>query len=375
MAGAGRYPSGMTRPAATYRTNLLMAVFGSWFIVGAMLDAWAHNNLLRLETFFTPWHAVLYSGFVACAAWIGWTGRQGTHTMPTAYPTALLGVAIFAVSGVADFAWHSFFGIEQQIKILFSPSHLGLATGMLIIVTTPARSAWADRSLPAAAGLRRLLPTVLGTTFATALVLLFFQYGSALAYTSDRVRDGLSEQGDTRGLVTSMALTNLVLLVPLLTLARRWVLPPGTATLLYAASGLLGAAVTGFDNAPLMAGFLAAGILVDLLAWRLRPGPDRPARLRVFAAAAPLLTWVCYLVTGLFTAHAGVPFDPGIAKPHAVPELYTGAPVVQALIGLLLGVLLTASPVGLPTASAATTASAAEPRTAESTGAAASPAG
>jgi hypothetical protein len=34
------------------------------------LDAWAHNNLAQLETFFTPWHAVLYSGFVALAGWM-----------------------------------------------------------------------------------------------------------------------------------------------------------------------------------------------------------------------------------------------------------------------------------------------------------------
>ncbi|MBO0867565.1 MAG: hypothetical protein J2P15_03285 [Micromonosporaceae bacterium] len=339
----------MTRPAARYRTDLVMAVLGSWFIIGAFLDAWAHNNLLRLETFFTPWHAVLYSGFVACAAWIGWTGRQGTQTMPAAYPTGLVGVAIFAVSGVGDFAWHSFFGIEQNIKILFSPSHLGLATGMLVIVTTPARSAWANRSVPAAAGLRRLLPTVLGTTFATALVLLFLQYGNALAHSGTDVVVAMTNlQGSTERIVTAMALTNLVLLVPLLTLARRWVLPPGTVTIVYAAACVLGAAVTGFDNAKLMAGVLLAGILVDLLAWRLRPGPDQPVRFRVFAAITPLVTWTSYLVTAYLTAPmpqllGGLRQGPIVA--HPVPELYAGAPAVQALIGLLLGVLLSVSPV------------------------------
>ena len=38
-----------------------------------MLDAWAHNNVPGLETFFTPWHAVFYSGFPPPPAWVLWT--------------------------------------------------------------------------------------------------------------------------------------------------------------------------------------------------------------------------------------------------------------------------------------------------------------
>jgi hypothetical protein len=38
-----------------------------WLLVGGYLDAWAHNNIPRLETFFTPWHGVLYSGFLVVA--------------------------------------------------------------------------------------------------------------------------------------------------------------------------------------------------------------------------------------------------------------------------------------------------------------------
>ena len=36
----------------------------TWMLGGAYLDAWAHNHI-PLETFFTPWHAVLYSGLLA----------------------------------------------------------------------------------------------------------------------------------------------------------------------------------------------------------------------------------------------------------------------------------------------------------------------
>src|SRR2546429_10016537 len=63
------------RPTASYRANLVTVLLGAWFTVGLFLDAWAHNNVPKLETFFTPWHAVFYSGFAATAAWIAWTCR------------------------------------------------------------------------------------------------------------------------------------------------------------------------------------------------------------------------------------------------------------------------------------------------------------
>src|SRR2546430_13140200 len=146
--------TGTGRPVASYRTNLVTALLGIWFTVGLMVDAWAHNNVPRLETFFTPWHAVFYSGFAATAGWIIWTvrgslaaGWSGLKTMPIGYAPAVLAVAGFAVAGGADATWHTVFGIEQDINILFSPTHLALATAMIVIVSTPLRAAWADPSL------------------------------------------------------------------------------------------------------------------------------------------------------------------------------------------------------------------------------------
>ena len=42
----------------------------TWLMSGAYLDAWAHRHLARLETFFTPWHAVLYTGMFAVLAFL-----------------------------------------------------------------------------------------------------------------------------------------------------------------------------------------------------------------------------------------------------------------------------------------------------------------
>src|SRR6185503_17437665 len=63
------------RPVASYRTNLVMTVLSAWFTIGLFLDAWAHNNVPDLETFFTPWHGVFYSGALATTAWVAWTVR------------------------------------------------------------------------------------------------------------------------------------------------------------------------------------------------------------------------------------------------------------------------------------------------------------
>jgi hypothetical protein len=329
-------------PVASYRTNLVTVLLSAWFTVGLFLDAWAHNNVPRLETFFTPWHAVFYSGFMATAAWVVWTARD-RRAIPRGYGPAVVAVFGFALAGLGDAAWHTIFGIEQNINILFSPTHLGLITAMLVIVTTPLRAAWSDPSLSGAPGPRRLLPAMLSLSLATTLVLLFLQYANALAYRSEGVILGLSGADEelTARLVASFAVTTAVLTVPLLTVARRWALPPGTATILFALVGGLSFAVTGLSNGELIAGLLASGVGADLLAWGVRPAPHSPVRFRLYGALVPLLTWTVHLTVAY--AYAGsvrIESGYGSGHPEGVVELYTGVPLVQALLGLLLAILL-----------------------------------
>jgi hypothetical protein len=345
-----------TRPVATYRTDLIMTLLGGWFTIGLFLDAWAHNNIPGLETFFTPWHAVFYSGFTATAAWVLWTcrralpdGQRALRAIPVGYAPTIVALAAFAIGGVADLTWHQVFGIEQNIDILFSPTHLILIASMLVIVTTPIRSAWANASLPPAPGLRLLLPVVLSMAFATTLVLLFLQYANALTYSSPGVVRSLStgHNQSTEGFVAAVAVTNVVLALPLLTLARRWRLPVGTATIVYLAVCVLSCAVTGLRNVPLIVGVMVAAVCVDILAVLLRPGPDSLARFRSFGGFAALLTWTIYIVTAYATSAGVRVIDDGGGQASAKPELYIGVAIVQALVGVLLAVLLI--PSGTPT--------------------------
>ncbi|GAB4049912.1 hypothetical protein [Catellatospora paridis] len=339
------------RPVTSYRTDLVTVLLGTWFTIGLMVDAWAHNNVPELETFFTPWHAVFYWGFIVTAGWILWTCRAAfrggrlpdLRAMPAGYPAAVLAIGGFALAGLGDMLWHVVFGVEQTIDILFSPTHLGLVTAMMIIVTTPLRTAWARRTDPAT-GLLGLLPAVLSIALGATLVLLFLQYANALVYTPGRIMMALTNLDErlSSDMATSILVTNLVLILPILTLARRWALPPGSVTVVYAVIGALCAAITGFGNLELIGGLLVAGVLTDLAVLWLRPSPGSRGALWAVAALAGLFTWSVYLAIGfLFTPPL---VDPsGSITAQALPELYTGIPVVQALAGLLVAVVLAAS--------------------------------
>ena len=336
-------PSVTARPTASYRDDLVTALLGGWVAVGLMLDAWAHNNVPGLETFFTPWHAVFYSGFLATAGWVLWvcrsTLRTGLASVPVGYASTLVAIVAFALGGVGDLAWHTAFGIEQDIAILFSPTHLVLVTSMFVIVTTPLRSAWS--AVPHCPGLVRLLPAILSVAFGATLVLLMLQYGNVLTYAPSGVVFSLTggDRGEAAGFVSALAVTNVVLLLPVLTIARRWRPPVGTAILVYASTGALSAAVSGGRHLSLTASLILSGIVIDLVGRAMRPGPDRPVRWFGYAALVPLVTWVTYLVAAFAIAGPVQRQFPG-SHPEMALELVTGAPLVQALIGVLLAAVL-----------------------------------
>ncbi|MGI5491465.1 hypothetical protein [Microtetraspora malaysiensis] len=364
-AGIKRFmvDTGEPRGWVSPRTDLVMALLGVWFGVGLMIDAWAHSNLAELETFFTPWHAVFYSGFAVVSGWIIWqvwrnvrAGRQGLAAVPVGYLAGLVAIPAFAAFGFADMMWHTILGIETTINILFSPSHLGLIVTMMLIITTPLRSAWNAPDVGARPSLGRLLPALLGLAFAATLVSLFLSYGDAMQYRPEGIVQAFSMLEDSgpgpRGsgpgpvgpgtdrVAVAMVVTNVIMLSPVLFLVRRWLLPFGSVTLMYTIMVLMPGAQTAFRNVPILLSFVAAGFVSDLLIRRLRPSSERRAAYWAFAGLSAFATWSLYI--GVASAVGG-----GLPT---VPELWTGAPVVAGLIGLALGALflpnaVTAGPV------------------------------
>jgi hypothetical protein len=123
-----------------------------------MLNAWAHNNRPGLET-SSPVARSSTPRFLA-AGWVLWVCRsslrsRGLASVPADLRATLVAIVAFALGGVGDLAWHTALAAQQDIAILFSPTHLVLVASMFVIVTTPLRSA--GRPAAHCPGLVRLL--------------------------------------------------------------------------------------------------------------------------------------------------------------------------------------------------------------------------
>jgi hypothetical protein len=317
--------AGTGRPRARWGDDLAAALLGTWVVGGLFLDGWAHVNQPGLETFFSPWHGVFYAGFLVSTVVLARLiarfqrgGRLDPALIPAGYGLGLVGVALFVTGGVADGVWHTLFGVEVSVAALLSPSHLVLLSGGLLMVTSPVRSAWSSPDLPARTPALALLPALWATALATAVVLFFFQYLSAFV---TRAPSTVTPEGPDGLLTTivglaSVLVTNLIVVAPVLLLARRWRLPFGTS-------------LREFTLGWLVPAMLAGGLAADLLVARLRPGPDRPGAFRAVAVLVPLLLW------GAWMAVYALAY--GIAWP---PELWAGVLGMACLSGLGLSVLV-----------------------------------
>lgn len=337
------------RPATTWRQDLITVGLSAWLMIGLFVDGWAHNQLGGLETFFTPWHALFYSGFTATGLWILRLvtmrirdGRTWRDALPAGYGLGLAGLAVFAAGGAADLVWHSLLGIEVSVDALLSPPHLLLFTGAALIVASPLRAGWAR--LERAPALGRLLPALLSAALLTSLVSFFFMYINAW-FSWEPTREyaewiatlpvgeyDYAGTGQVTG-VASILITNLIVTGPLLYLTRRWRLPAGSATLLVVIVAALTSALSAFSQPLLLVGALVGGMLVDLLLQRLDPGPGRRGAFLLTGGLVPLAIWAPHL--------AAVAIGKGIAWPV---ELWFGVVVMAALGGLALALLMAPPP-------------------------------
>jgi len=99
----------MELPAGSIRFDAAMVALTYWFTIGMYLDGGAHQRGLVDDSFFTPWHALLYSGAAAVGLILGFTqirnmlkGHTLLRALPFGYFPALVGIGIFAIGGVFD---------------------------------------------------------------------------------------------------------------------------------------------------------------------------------------------------------------------------------------------------------------------------------
>jgi hypothetical protein len=320
-----------TEAVTVPREDFITTAFGSWLMIGLLIDGWAHRTNAGLETFFTPWHAAFYSGFIAVAAWIIFLStrkRMGMATgVPVGYRLGIVGLVVFAVGGVTDMVWHLLFGVESSIDALISPTHLLLLTGGFLIGTSPIRSCW-HRPIGRDVGWKLAGPAVLATGLITLLAQFFYMYASGLSTEAFAVPYSLENEFPIAYGLQAVTITNVLLFGSALVLIRRWDPPIGTFTLFGSLLGIGMQALDGFSQPLDIVPAVVGGVLADVLAQRLNPNPARPRSVRTWAVTAPMALWASVV---LYRAIRGE-----MAWPVTI---WLGLIVLMGLWGLGLSVL------------------------------------
>ncbi|MDP1794226.1 MAG: hypothetical protein Q8K63_08835 [Acidimicrobiales bacterium] len=323
-----------TGVARSQRESAAIAVFGAWMISGLFLDGWAHDTD-RPETFFSPWHGILYSGFAAAVVWFAWDGwrakREATSVVDAgpADRVVTIGLITFIIGAVGDGLWHEIFGIEVDLEALVSPSHLALLIGGFLMVSSPVRLAAADPTYDGTTW-RKWFPQGVTLMLSTALVLFFTQYLSVFETIAALPHNG-SDLNEFRAVADLAAIlaTNAILVIPMLFVLWRWRTPFGAFTLLFGACGLLLSGLEGFELVELVIAFAFGGLIADIVA----------ARNRNPLAVAAVASWAMWLVFfAIADASYGIEWS---------PELWAGAVVLATASSALLAAL-TKPPVPVP---------------------------
>lgn len=329
----------MTKASDTEIT--ITAVLSAALVGGLYSDGWAHLNVGGLDSFFTPWHGLLYASFTLLAAWLiwmvwrrRWQPGPWAARVPEGYRWGVAGVVIFAGGGFLDMSWHLIFGIEVGVAALVSPTHLLLLTGGLLLVTSPLRGA-SPRPLRSAsadpAQIRSVhrWSAVVSMAVATALAGFFVSYLSAftepgatqpLVILPESAPEHYAAQLPAIAGLGGYLVSTLLLVVPLLFLSRRAQLPAGTVTLLVGTLALSAAALNEFAFPAATFGAVGGALVADLvLALRPHLAPALAAGL------VPGLVWSGQLL-GLALA----------GQLRWSPELWAGVVTLSILLSLAL---------------------------------------
>lgn len=328
--------------------DLLSAALSLLIVLALYLDGRAHWLGLP-DSFFTPWHALLYGGLVALGAWILFLGVRhnpdpsanpfrAALLPPRGYGFALIGAGVFAAGGVADGVWHTIFGIEEGIDALLSPSHLILFAGAALLFSGPINSFRASDASPVHRGQVRRVSLTLAVLAVSAVVAFALSYLSAFTTTAPTVTVGHYPEGTARHAATEMQasvglasflVTSLVLVLALTFLTRNGARVTGAVTLFVTVHATLSLMLVNYSmlGLGLILTAAAAGLSVDF-ALVLLARTHAPDYVEVGVIAALTPTAVVVSQVAALGATTGVRWS---------PELVGGILLLSAL--LAVGVL------------------------------------
>lgn len=315
-------------------TFLWMYLFCAlWVTSGVFLDGWAHNNVPELETFFSPWHAVLYSGVLAMGLFLGISalinmraGATWKISLPQSYGLSFIGFLVFAAGGVFDLVWHELFGIEVSVEALLSPSHLILAVGAVLMISAPLR-VWLKTVPQKNESFKEQLPMILSATFAFSILAFMTQFGS---FAEVRATGIMPSRMAIQNHIASAAIGGFLFHTTLLMgtvflLIRRGTIAQGGLLTLFIIHGF-GMTIMK-EELRLLPAMIIAGIFADSLLSSF-PAKDHLAKFRFSAFLVPAVLYTVYFVTLIL----------GDSVWWSV-HLWTGSIVIAGVMGYLLSFL------------------------------------
>lgn len=328
-------------PADNPRLDLWQAIVTCFMIFGLFIDGWAHNHDRVDDTFFTPWHAILYSAYAVAALSLIVAhfrnvsrGYHWRRALPAGYMPALVGAILFAVAGMGDMFWHELFGFEESLEALLSPAHLILALAGLLINTGPIRALWQRQTDH---DWRCLMPAILAFMAIACVFTFFLSFaavtGKSIILTGDRPDSHTLT--DVYGVLSLVVQSNILLGV-ILFMSRRWRLPFGAVTLIYAVNAALMTWIH-IDAAAeflLVANAAIVGLIGDLLL--SRNSRKSKSGIRIMAFLLPF----AYGIGALFVLHilgTSVWARGGLWWEI---HMWLGAPVLAGAVGYGLSLLV-----------------------------------
>lgn len=315
----------------------LFIFVAGWTTVGIYLDGWAHHHLdSSLETFFTPWHGLFYSGVFATAivllSFMYKNHRKGypwRHALPKEYLYSLVGIGIMFVGGAGDMCWHLIFGIEDGMDALFSPTHLILAIGGAIALSGPLSAVWyRHKSHVIHAG-----PTIFSTAFFMSIItfMLQFMHPMGFPWPAQSYLD-LNPIAHDFGIMLGMGcilVFTVILVGIILSTVRHWIYPFGSFALVLGINTALMNFMIG-DYYEFILTSVLAGVAIDILYWGLiAKNRHRMSHIHLFSFLAPFVFTLFYMLTILAT-------DTLTWTVH----VWTGAPVIAGIAGYLISYLV-----------------------------------
>ncbi len=298
----------VARPLGGVGFDWVMALIFSWPLIGAYSDAWAHNHI-RLDDFFTPWHGILYSGFLAAAITMfvvplinmrrGVSWRQA---LPVGYGLSFVGVLVIFIGGPGDLLWHTAFGIEKDLDAAFSPTHLLIALAIGLIVSGPLRAAW-HRDTGRAPSFGAWLPGLISLALTLSTITLITQFAHPFFYTWAAMGNQTANPDIGRMLgALDIFFQTGVLMGVLFVALRRWTLPFGALTLVFAIN-VIGLSFMQY-HFYFIPGAVLTGLVADVLIRYLRPSAANTRALRIFAFVVPVTAQLLYF--GALALNAGM---------------------------------------------------------------------